>query len=102
MACAPIRLFPCEDTIIQPLVCHYEATVHDPCWRILGRSLHSAAVKALKLNVWIPGKDTGVDLLVTDPKNRCAVSLQVKYGKDFLPGKSAELRKKSVASVGLR
>jgi len=47
----------------------------------------------LKLNVWIPAKDTGIDLLVTDRKNRRTVSLQVKYGKDFLPGKSAALRK---------
>lgn len=51
--------------------------------------------KHLKLNVWIPAKDTGIDLLVTDPENRCAVSLQVKYGKDFLPEeKIAALREK--------
>jgi len=38
-----------------------------------------------KLNVWIPSKDTGIDLLVTDRRNRRTVSLQVKFGKDFLP-----------------
>jgi hypothetical protein len=48
----------------------------------------------LKLNVWIPAKDTGIDLLVTDSENRRTVSLQVKYGKDFLPGKPAKLREK--------
>jgi len=48
----------------------------------------------LKLNVWIPAKDTGIDLLVTDDENRRTVSLQVKYGKDFLPQKSAKLREK--------
>jgi hypothetical protein len=49
--------------------------------------------KSLKLNAWIPAKDTGIDLLVTDGDNRRAVSLQVKYGKDFLPEeKKAELR----------
>lgn len=48
----------------------------------------------LKLNVWIPAKDTGIDLLITDSENLRTVSLQVKYGKDFLPGKSAELREK--------
>jgi hypothetical protein len=49
--------------------------------------------KDLKLNAWIPAKDTGIDLLVTDSDNRRAVSLQVKYGKDFLPEeKKAELR----------
>jgi len=46
----------------------------------------------LGLNVWIPAKDTGIDLLVTDRANRRTVSLQAKYGKDFLPGKSAVLR----------
>jgi len=43
-------------------------------------------------NVWIPSKDTGIDLLVTDRENQKTVSLQVKFGKDFLPGKSAVLR----------
>jgi hypothetical protein len=49
--------------------------------------------KSLKLNAWIPAKDTGIDLLVTDNDNLRAVSLQVKYGKDFLPEMKAELRK---------
>jgi hypothetical protein len=43
-------------------------------------------------NVWIPSKDTGIDLLVTDRTNQRTVSVQVKFGKDFLPGKSAALR----------
>jgi hypothetical protein len=34
--------------------------------------------------VWVPVRDTGVDLLVTDKRNRRSVSLQVKYSKDFL------------------
>ena len=51
--------------------------------------------KHLKLNAWIPAKDTGIDLLVTDRDNHHSVSLQVKYGKDFLPEeKIPELRKK--------
>ena len=51
--------------------------------------------KTLKLNAWIPAKDIGIDLLVTDPKNRRAVSLQIKYGKDFLPEeKVPEIRQK--------
>jgi hypothetical protein len=41
--------------------------------------------KYLKLNAWIPAKDTGIDLLITDTENRHSVTLQVKYGKDFLP-----------------
>jgi hypothetical protein len=47
----------------------------------------------LRLNVWIPAKDTGIDLLVTNRENRRAVSLQVKYGKDFLPERPASVRK---------
>jgi hypothetical protein len=47
-----------------------------------------------RLNLWLPTKDTGVDLLVTDRENRSAVSLQIKYGKDFLPDKSAEVQKR--------
>jgi len=34
-------------------------------------------------NVWLPSKDTGVDFLVTDTRNRKAVSLQVKFSKDY-------------------
>jgi len=37
-----------------------------------------------RANVWIPLRDTGVDLLVSDQGNRAAVSLQVKFSKDFL------------------
>lgn len=45
--------------------------------------------------MWIPAKDTGIDLLVTDRENRRTVSLQAKYGKDFLPEeKNPELRDK--------
>jgi hypothetical protein len=35
-------------------------------------------------NVWVPVRDTGVDLLVSDRANRQTVSLQVKFSKDFL------------------
>ena len=34
-------------------------------------------------NVWIPTKDSGVDLLVSDKNNRKFASLQVKFSKDF-------------------
>ena len=34
-------------------------------------------------NLWVPSKDTGVDLLATDKTNRKSVSLQVKFSKDF-------------------
>ncbi|HXG68006.1 MAG TPA: hypothetical protein VNO70_23110 [Blastocatellia bacterium] len=37
-----------------------------------------------KLNVWIPAKDMGIDLLVTDHANKKTLSIQVKFSKDFL------------------
>ena len=37
-----------------------------------------------RANIWIPLRDTGVDLLVSDHRNRATVSLQVKFSKDFL------------------
>ncbi len=36
------------------------------------------------VNLWVPAKDTGIDLLVSDRRNRRAISLQVKFSKDFL------------------
>ena len=36
------------------------------------------------VNVWVPSRDTGVDLLVSDRNSRRAVSLQVKFSKDYL------------------
>jgi len=37
-----------------------------------------------RVNLWVPAKDTGIDLLVSDSANRKTVSLQVKFSKDFL------------------
>lgn len=36
-----------------------------------------------KLNVWIPSKDTGIDLLVTNSTNTNSISLQVKLSRDY-------------------
>jgi hypothetical protein len=36
-------------------------------------------------NVWVPTKDTGIDLLVTNSANTKAATLQVKFSRDFLP-----------------
>jgi len=33
--------------------------------------------------VWVPSKDTGVDLLVTDENHKRPIAFQVKYSKDF-------------------
>ncbi len=37
-----------------------------------------------KVNVWVPTRDAGIDLLVSKRRNRQAVALQVKYSRDFL------------------
>lgn len=40
--------------------------------------------KSLKnVTVWLPSKDTGIDLLLTDKWNKKTVSIQVKFSKDF-------------------
>lgn len=36
------------------------------------------------LNIWVPAKDTGIDLLVTNSTNSKGVSFQVKFSRDFL------------------
>ncbi len=37
-----------------------------------------------KYLVWIPSRDSGVDLLLTDTDCKVAVSIQVKFSRDFL------------------
>lgn len=36
------------------------------------------------VNTWLPAKDTGIDLLVTNSTNSKTVSLQVKFSRDYL------------------
>jgi len=50
--------------------------------------------------VWLPSKDTGVDLLVTDTRNRKAVSLQVKFSKDFNPTDRSVLLQSRLLAAG--
>lgn len=51
-------------------------------------------------NVWVPSKDTGIDLLVTDSRNRKAVSLQVKFSKDFNPTHKSILVQNKLMALG--
>ena len=44
------------------------------------RNYHKAGNR---LRVWVPSKDDGIDLLVTNENCQKTVSLQVKYSKDF-------------------
>jgi hypothetical protein len=50
------------------------------------------------VNLWLPARDTGIDLLVSDRANRKTVSLQVKFSKDFLvahmQGQAPEFQRK--------
>ena len=36
------------------------------------------------VEVWLPSKDTGIDLLLTNRRKSKTASLQVKFSKDFL------------------
>jgi hypothetical protein len=51
-------------------------------------------------NVWLPSKDTGIDLLVTDSRNRKTVSIQVKFSKDFNPGHKSPLLQSRLLAAG--
>ncbi len=46
----------------------------------------------------VPSKDSGVDLLVTDGHNTKAVSLQVKFSKDFTTYRSDLIRDRLMAA----
>lgn len=52
------------------------------------------------VNVWVPAKDTGVDLLVSDRKNKKTVSLQVKFSRDFLATHMAVVFQKPLRACG--
>ena len=45
------------------------------------------------VDVWVPAKDRGIDLLVTDSRCKKTVSLQVKFSRDYLvTDRSAEFQ----------
>lgn len=51
------------------------------------------------LDVWLPSRDTGIDLLVTNPSASNGVSIQVKFSTDLLPRKTAFLQSR-LTSLG--
>ena len=53
-----------------------------------------------KWHVWVPSRDTGIDLLVTNEKNRKAVSLQVKFSKDFNPADQSPIHQNRLLAAG--
>ena len=51
------------------------------------------------VRVWVPTKDSGIDILVTDKNNKKTLSLQVKYSKDYtFELKDARVKKEIRAS----
>lgn len=57
--------------------------------------------KKLKgVDVWVPTKDTGVDLLLTNSKRKRTVSLQVKFSKSFLETHLPKSYRKALKSCG--
>ena len=57
--------------------------------------------KFRKVNVWLPSRDTGTDLLVTDAKNKTSVSLQVKFSRDFFNNSLVFRLSKAIESMRL-
>ena len=45
------------------------------------------------VNVYVPAKDTGVDLLVSDAENKNLVSLQIKLSRDYLANMAVDFQK---------
>lgn len=52
-------------------------------------------------NVWVPSKDTGTDLLVTNRRNSASVSLPVKLSRDFWVTDSFAKFQKPLRTCGL-
>ncbi|MCK5022994.1 MAG: hypothetical protein KAS04_02370, partial [Candidatus Aenigmarchaeota archaeon] len=52
------------------------------------------------LSVWVPSKDTGIDLLITSTDFKKPISLQVKFSKDFLGKSVRDVISKGVKSGG--
>lgn len=53
-----------------------------------------------KVNVWVPSKDTGIDLLITDKTNKKTTSIQIKFSKDFLVTHGDSKYKEKLISCG--
>lgn len=56
--------------------------------------------KFRNLRVWVPSKDDGIDLLVTNKKRSKSLALQVKFSKDFLSMNSDRLIRTNIKSFG--
>jgi hypothetical protein len=52
------------------------------------------------LNIWLPAKDKGIDLLITDSVNNNAIAIQVKMSRDYRPPKASSDFQKILAATG--
>lgn len=53
-----------------------------------------------RVKIWVPSRDTGVDLLVTDNRKRHAVSLQVKFSRDYRDTRKGFELQKRIRAIG--
>ena len=51
-------------------------------------------------NIWLPSKDTGIDLLITNKTNTKMTSLQVKFSKDFSTTHTKEAFRPDIKGTG--
>lgn len=51
-------------------------------------------------NIWLPSKDTGIDLLLTNKDNTKTSSLQVKFSKDFSTTHTKEIFRPDIKGAG--
>lgn len=52
------------------------------------------------LNIWIPTKDTGIDLLVSGANNKSIASIQVKMSRDYRPPEASSSFEKMLIAAG--
>ena len=51
-------------------------------------------------NIWLPSKDSGIDLLLTNKNSTQIASLQVKFSKDFSTTHTKEIFRPNIKGVG--
>lgn len=56
--------------------------------------------KFRRVKIWVPSRDTGTDLLVTDSANKSAISLQIKFSRDFLATHMPSIFRKPLRACG--
>lgn len=67
---------------------------------LVGESLEKLSIDNNKLRIWIPSKDTGIDLLVSNYEMSQFTSIQVKYSRDFNETNNKGVLKKGWKSSG--